>query len=95
MNHTHHAQTGERSRLRIPYWLGALVFAGLAAFFLFEEHRAHMLGALPYLLLLACPLLHFGMHGGHGHHGHGDSAAHEDTTTRSVHAGDDLNQGRT
>ena len=92
MNHTHHAQTGERSGPRIPYWLGALVFAGLAAFFLFEEHRAHMLGALPYLLLLACPLLHFGMHSGHGH---GDSAAYEDTTTRSVDAGDDLNHGRT
>lgn len=43
-------------------------FLGIAAFFLWTEHRAHVLGALPYLLLLACPLMHL-LHGGH-HHGH-------------------------
>ena len=35
-----------------------------ALFFLVSEHRAHWCGALPYLLLLACPLLHL-LHG-HG-----------------------------
>lgn len=40
-------------------------FAAVAAFFLFTEHRAHLLGVLPYLLLLACPLMHL------FHHGHG------------------------
>jgi hypothetical protein len=35
---------------------------------LFSEHRAHFLGILPYLFLLACPLMHFFMHGGHGSH---------------------------
>jgi hypothetical protein len=44
-----------------------LVLAGLGAFFLISEHRAHALGLLPYLLLLACPLMHLFMHGGHGH----------------------------
>jgi hypothetical protein len=32
-----------------------------------------LFGALPYLLLLACPLLHLlhhGRHGGHGEHHH-------------------------
>ena len=67
--HEHGRHATSRSGFRIPSWLGALIFAGIAAFFLFEEHRAHMLGALPYVLLLACPLLHFGMHGGHGNHG--------------------------
>lgn len=43
-----------------------LVFAAIAGFFLFTEHRAHVLGALPYLLLLACPFMHMFMH--HGHH---------------------------
>lgn len=42
-------------------------FLGIAAFFLWTEHRAHLLGALPYLLLLACPLMHV-FHHGHGHH---------------------------
>ena len=50
-------------------WIG---FAVIAAFFLLTEHRAHLLGALPYLLLLACPVLHFFHHRGHGggHGGH-------------------------
>ena len=34
-------------------------FLAVAAFFLFSEHRAHFLGILPYLLVLACPLMHF------------------------------------
>lgn len=46
-------------------------FLAVAAFFLVTEHAAHVLGALPYLLLLACPLMHLFMHHGH-HHQHGD-----------------------
>ncbi|TAH47649.1 MAG: DUF2933 domain-containing protein [Betaproteobacteria bacterium] len=53
-----------------------LGFAAIAAFFLLAEHRAHVLGFLPWLLLLACPLMHLFMHHGHGHdgagHAHGD-----------------------
>jgi len=46
-------------------------FAAVALFYLLTEHRAHLFGALPWLLLLACPLMHFFMHGRHGrHHGH-------------------------
>lgn len=56
-------------------WIG---FAAVAAVFLWTEHRAHLLGILPFLLLLACPLMHFFMHGGHGH---GSGHGHE---TRSV-----------
>lgn len=41
-------------------------FLAIALFFLLSEHRAHFLGILPYLLLVACPLLHFLGHGGHG-----------------------------
>lgn len=51
-------------------WLG---FAAVAAFYLWTEHRAHLLGALPLLLLLACPLMHLFGHGGHGHGGKGDN----------------------
>lgn len=57
-----------------PFWrsrngTALLVLAAVGAFFLTTEHRAHLLGALPYLLLLACPLMHLFMH--HGHHGQG------------------------
>jgi len=48
-----------------------LGFAAIALFFLWEEHKAHLLGVLPYVLLLLCPLLHL-FHGGHGGHGSGD-----------------------
>ncbi len=44
-------------------------FAAIAAFFLFTEHRAHLFGILPFLLLAACPLMHLFHHGGHGRHG--------------------------
>jgi len=57
--------------------LGFLVIAG---FFLVTEHTAHLLGILPYLLLLACPLLHF-FHGGHGG-AHGGTHGGEDRPRR-------------
>lgn len=56
------------SWLRSP-WMVLLGFMAIAAFFLLTEHRAHVFGVVPYLLLLACPLLHFLMHRGHGPHG--------------------------
>jgi DUF2933 family protein len=46
-------------------------FCVIAALFLIYEHTMHVLGVLPYLLLLACPLMHMFMHHGHGHGGHG------------------------
>jgi hypothetical protein len=59
-----------------PWWrsrsgIVLLGFLAVAAFFLLTEHTAHVFGALPWLLLLACPLMHLFMHGGHGHGGHG------------------------
>jgi len=53
-----------------------LGFLAIAAFFLWEEHKAHVLGALPYVLLLLCPLLHL-FHGRHGDHG-GGGGQHND-----------------
>lgn len=50
------------------YWLAFLVLSAVALFFLWEEHAAHIRGALPYLLIFACPLMHVFMHGGHSHH---------------------------
>jgi drug/metabolite transporter (DMT)-like permease len=74
---------GERRSepFRIPTWLGLCAFLAIAAFFLWEEHRAHILGALPYLLLLACPIIHLFMHRSHGTHGSGH-ATHERHTSQ-------------
>ena len=63
-------------------------FAAIAAFFLLTEHRAHLFGALPFAFLLACPLLHFFMHGGHGGHGSHRSRGSDggdDSTTAHHH----------
>lgn len=49
-------------------------FLVVAAYFLWAEHRAHLMGALPYLLLLACPLMHLFHH--HGHGGHHEDHGH-------------------
>ena len=66
-------QTGPWFRSRSGLVL--LAFLVIAGFFVVTEHTAHVLGILPWLLLLACPLLHF-LHRGHGggHGGHGGSA---------------------
>ena len=65
------ARTDSRSRLvSTPLgWTIALALAALGAY-LFATHTGHILSALPYLLLLLCPLMHLFGHGGHGH-GHG------------------------
>lgn len=52
------------------YAIGLLVIGAVAGYFLLTEHRAHFFGTLPFLLLLACPLMHVFMHHDHGAHGH-------------------------
>lgn len=59
--------TSQREPLRIPLWVGLCFFLAVATFFLWEEHRAHILGVLPYVLLLLCLIVHPLMHRGHGH----------------------------
>ena len=69
MTAEHEHPKGETGPSRAKWVL--IGFVAVAGFFLFIEHRAHVLGILPSLLLLACPLMHFFMHGRHGHGGHG------------------------
>lgn len=75
-----------RGWLWSPAGLALLGFLAIAAFFLFTEHRAHFFGILPYLLLLACPLLHLLMHGKHG--GHGEGGGDRPDTRKDSHGGD-------
>lgn len=63
---------GPPRRARWVFW----AFVAIAGFFLFTEHRAHVLGILPYLLLAICPLMHLFMHHGH-HHGSGQNGPDE------------------
>lgn len=66
-----------------PFWrsrtgLIAIGFVLIASSVFLIEHRLQVLGYLPFLLLLACPLMHMFMHRGHGH-GH---SSHDDFLRR-------------
>lgn len=55
--------------LRSPLGIAWLLLAVAGGWYLWTRHEPHVLQVLPYLLLLACPLMHLVMHRGHGHHG--------------------------
>ena len=80
MNHDHSAHDSEpKGFWGTRYAIGLIVLGAIAGYFLLTEHRAHFLGALPLLVLLACPLVHVFMHHGHGGHGgHGGHSGGED-----------------
>jgi DUF2933 family protein len=76
MNHDHEQDSKPSNSI----WKFVLIgFALVAGFFLVTEHRAHLFGILPYLLLAACPLMHFF---GHGHGGHGGQAGKPESGAR-------------
>lgn len=88
MNHEHDPHQTPPDFWRSRYSVGLLVIGAVAAYFLLAEHWAHVAGALPFLLVLACPLMHLFMHGGHGHR-HGDEAPRgTPSKPDSTHAGD-------
>ena len=56
-----------KTLIRTPLgWALALAIAAVGAYLL-VTHTGHVLTALPYLVLLACPLMHVFMHGDHHH----------------------------
>jgi hypothetical protein len=57
---------------RLSLWAIWILGAG-ALSYLIVMHRPHLFGWFPYLIILACPLMHFFMHRGHGHHGSAES----------------------
>jgi hypothetical protein len=68
-----HEDPGTRgtNRQRTISRLVFIAFVAIAAYFLITEHRAHLFGVLPFLLIAAGPLLHFFHHRGHNHEGGG------------------------
>ena len=55
---------------RRPAGMALATAALIAGFYLLREHWGHVTGYWPYLLLLACPLMHL-LHGHGGDGGHG------------------------
>ncbi len=54
----------------------ACVVLAVVGFLILTGHSAHLFGILPYLLILACPLMHIFMHGGHHDGGKSDDGKH-------------------
>lgn len=83
--------------LMSPAGLAAMGFLGVAGYFLWTEHQAHVVTFLPWLLIAACPLMHLFMHGGHGHggghgrrgHGAGDDAGSQTKSLPHIRDGKD------
>lgn len=73
--HSHH-QPNNKSSQDKNFWftvkgIVAFLFIAILMALLLSEHRAHVLGILLWVLILACPLMHIFMHhGGHDHEGH-------------------------
>ena len=64
----------------LPLWksktgIALIMLAVIAVFYVAREHFGHISQALPYLILLLCPLMHmFGHnHGGHSHRSETDT----------------------
>lgn len=58
--------TSGSPRSSSAFTLGLCLFLVAIVFLLWTEHRAHLFGVLPWLILLPCPLVHYFMHRGHG-----------------------------
>jgi hypothetical protein len=66
--HAPHDHAPQTSFWRSKAGIVTCGFLLIGAFFLLTEHWVHVLGVLPYLLILACPLMHLFMHRGHSVH---------------------------
>lgn len=66
-----------RAFWRSPGGIAFCAFIAVVGLLLVLEHRAHVLGALPLVLILLCVGMHLFMHGGHGSRGHDRPSGHD------------------
>lgn len=72
-----------RGNQRGGFWtsragIALIVLLAVGGYFLWTEHRAHVIGNLPLILLLGvCIGMHVFMHGGHSHHDDGGNGKGE------------------
>lgn len=76
--HLHDHTESEQSFVKSRAFFVLLGFLAIVVVLLWHEHQAHILGTGLFLLILACPLMHFFMHrGGHSHSDHGGRKSHK------------------
>ena len=91
MEHEHQPEHAKKDNKIVNWLIGGLVV--IAGYFLITEHRAHVVPYLPFLLLAACPFMHFFMH---RHHGGGTEHDHNsDPAPRGgEHSGPEMHSGK-
>lgn len=75
---THDHPDYHQPEKQAPWWktsfgIAAIFFFAAGVYFLLTEHTAHVVSYLPWLIILACPLMHMFHHGGHGSHSQNDN----------------------
>ncbi len=75
-----------------PWWktpkgIAVLIALAVLGLYLIIVHQQHVLGALPFLIILSCPLMHLFMHKGHGHHS--ETTDDKNQTNKPTHKHDD------
>ena len=56
MDHTHHTSTTEPPFWKSKIGIALIMLAVIGIFYVAREHYGHLSQALPYLILLLCPL---------------------------------------
>jgi hypothetical protein len=82
VNGVHKPTSTFRSALSSRANIVLLGFLAVTGYFLVTEHWAHVVPFLPWMLVLACPLMHVFMHGGHGGHGGSDEGGRPPTDSQ-------------
>ena len=69
---------------------GALILATAVVLgaYLAIWHGAHVAATLPFLVILACPLMHIFMHHGHGHGSEAERPPDSDSSRKSFGNGE-------
>lgn len=67
MEHLHNTESNKVGLFSKKTWIMIFIIGLIGLGSLFKNHTTHILSVLPYLILLACPLMHIFMHGGHNH----------------------------
>lgn len=67
MDPLHYTESNKVGLFSKRTWVIIFVIGLVGLGSLFQNHTTHILSVLPYLILLACPLMHIFMHGGHNH----------------------------
>lgn len=71
-----------RDLMASPFGLVIAIVAGYGGYYVWTEHQAHFVDALPYLFLGGCIVMHLFMHRGHGHsHGNDEPRKGDDHHT--------------